>query len=260
MIKHRYHRTLYGIIREMKLTTSLNFVLDAADKNSYDGSSQTWTDATGNGFNFFRGTDGTAQTSDPTFAGTAGLPSEATYFSFDGGDFFKQTAAHTFADAWHKDSGALTLLAVVYAVDAGQRAIFDTAGNTTDGILFRIGSNEAISFAHSTDNTTSETLASTATVTTSSWNFIACSWNEATPAGSLIINSTVEAMTSPSATTATDNHPGVIRIGADTDAAGKVMANGERLACIAGWSTRLSDANLTEIYKRLKYRRFTSMP
>ena len=33
-------------------TNGLVFLVDAADKNSYPGSGTTWTDLTGNGFNF----------------------------------------------------------------------------------------------------------------------------------------------------------------------------------------------------------------
>lgn len=251
-------RTLLGIIHNLGLSTSLNFVLDAADLRSYDGSSQTWTDATGNGFNFFLGADGAATATDPTFVGTAGLLTEATYFSLDGGDYFTETTTHTFADSWHKDNGAFSLVCVTYVpASAGDTYIFSNMG-ATDGVSFGMSSGEALSCARADSNTTVETETSSALLTTTSWNFAGVGFDEATTAMTLKINGTAETPT-VGASTATDNNSQPLRICARGDAAVPLIS-GSRIACIAGWSTNIGAAALNNIYTRLKSRRFTSLP
>lgn len=256
-------RTLYGIIQELGLTSSLNLVLDVADTASYDGSSQTWTDATGNGFNFFRGTTSGATATDPTFNGTAGLPDETTYFSFDGGDLFKETAAHAFADNWHKNNGAFTVLAVMYVINlsAVNRLFSNRAGSTpTDGgINFRITSNEFIELVHSTDNSNSETLTGTNAATQNVFNLLAIRFDEANLTTSFVTNATAETIAA-TASTSTEAPASNLRIACDNDTPTNAFESGTRLACVAAWSVALTTTQIGQIYERLKARRFTSMP
>lgn len=250
---------LHGIIKEVLGSTNLNFVLDAADLTSYDGSSQTWTDVVG-GNNMFRGTTSGADASDPTFNGTAGQPTESTYFSVDGGDWFKETAAHTFDDNWHKNNGAFTVLAVVYMTNTATiRGIWSNGAiGVSPGVNLRVSATETVTLRHSTADATVEALVSAATVPTDAWSMLAMTFDEATTAASIIINATAEAFV-PTASTATAAS-GNIRIGAESDTPDQPMASGERIACVAGWSTKVSDANIALIYNRLKSRRFTSLP
>jgi hypothetical protein len=243
---------LLDIIAELGLNTNLNLVLDAADLRSYDGSSQTWTDATGQGNNFFRGTTSGAEATDPTFVGTAGGPTEGTYFSFDGGDGFQQSAAHTFPANWHKDNGAFTMLAVFFPIgSAVTQAIF--SNSPADGIIWYIDASEVLSCEHAITNVATQVLAGTA-VTTSAWNFVSINFNEAGPSCSLRTQTTV---TSPATTASTC-----------TDASTTIsvcpsiipLVNTSRLACFAAWSTDIGATSLTGIYTALKARRFTSLP
>jgi hypothetical protein len=245
---------LLDIIRELGLTANLNLVLDAGDTRSYDGSSQTWTDASGNGNNFFRGTTIGADATDPTFNGTAGVATEGTYFSFDGGDYFTETAAHTFADNWHKDNGALSIIAVQYG--AGFSFLFsNTPASTADGIQLTVGAANSV-FSHAITNATVETL--TGPAATSTWNFVGVSFNEAGPTTDLRTNATASAP-STTASTTTDNNSQPIRIGAAGDAT-QINPAGERLACVAAWSTPIGATALAALYARLKARRFPSLP
>lgn len=255
---NNYNATLLGIIGHCALGANLNFVLDAADLRSYDGSSQTWTDATGNANNFFRGTTSGADATDPTFNGTAGLPTEGTYFSFDGGDYFTETAAHTFADNWHKDNGALSIVALVYPGNATTNQELFSNENGTDGIDVLINSTGNLVFGHATNNTTREAILSSANYSATAWNFIGVSFIEATPAVVLRINTAAETP-AVSASTATDANSQVLRIAARGDAT-LPLTSGSRLACIAGWSTAIGATGLANLYTVLKARRFTSLP
>lgn len=256
-------RTLHAIIRELGLTTNLNLVLDVADTASYDGSSQTWTDATGNGFNFFRGVDGTATASDPAFNGTAGVPAEGTYFSFDGGDFFKETAAHAFADDWHKDGGAFTILALYYCGNkAAESSIFGnrTAAGGFGGFNLSVTAANLVALTHSINNAASETLTGSNALTESAVNFVAVSATEASTNLDIIVNGTSEVEVF-AASTSTEAPGSNLRIGSyGTDTPTLPPESGERLMCLAAWSAAISPTNLGKIRERLKARRSTTMP
>lgn len=135
-------KTILEMITASGLTANLALCLDAGDINSYDGTSQTWTDVSGNTQNFFRGSTSAVEASDPTFNGVAGGKSENEYFSVDGGDYFKQTHSLTFAETWHKNNAAFTFGFIMYAgaadIDAaGLQPIFSSArGNLEYGLQF----------------------------------------------------------------------------------------------------------------------------
>lgn len=260
MTHHCKPKLLYQIIKELGLTSNLNVVLDVADPRSYDGSSQTWTDATGNGYNFFRGVDVSATATDPTFNGTANVWRDTTYFSFDGGDTMKQTAAHNFSDAWHKNNGACTLLAVYYPVGKAANSSIWMNNGDNNGVGFSVLSTRVLRFGHSTSNVpATEGFNTTATVTSATWNFIAAAFDEATTTLDMHVNSTVEAKV-PAASTATNSLVGVMRLSGTDDTPTSGLESTERLACFAAWSTKVSSANVQAIYTALKTRRFTTFP
>lgn len=255
---------LYDIIQSLGLTTGLVLCLDAGDSACYDGSSQTWTDRVGAN-NFLRGTTSGSDTTDPTFNGVAGAKSASEYFSFDGGDFFTESAAHTFADDWHKNNGAFTMLALYYigASKSAMSKIFDNTGQlatASPGVSFMVQTNDTLRLFHAVNDTgTTESLTTTATVVLSSWNFLAAAFNEATPTCDLVINATAENFT-PTASTATAAKAQSNRIGARTAAAASPFESGERLACFAAWSTKLTTTQVGNIYSLLKSARFTTLP
>ena len=255
---------LYNIIQSLGLTTGLVLCLDAGDIDSYDGSSQTWTDRVGAN-NMFRGVDGSATGTDPTFNGVAGAKSASEDFSSDGGDFFKETAAHTYANDWHKNNGAFTLLALYYigGSKAAGTKLFDTtasiAGNA-QGIGFQVNNGRTVTLRHTLDDTpTSEASTGALTLATSSWNLVAIAFNEATPTLDIVVNGSSETVV-PTASTATGAKATNVRIGAVNDTPNQPLESGERLACFAAWSTKLTTAQIGNIYSVLKSVRFTTLP
>jgi hypothetical protein len=251
---------LLDIIAELGLSTSLNFVLDVADLRSYNGSSQTWTDATGQGNSFFLGADGSATATDPTFNGTAGEPSEATYFSFDGGDYFTESAAHTFADNWHKNNGAFSIAGIFYTVNqAAETMYFANGANAANmdgvGIIVQ-GASETVQIAHS-DAAATRAVETLTALTQDAWNYIGISCDEATTTFNGRINATTTSGTFTASTNA-DANSQPLRIGAPGDAVGPV-ASGTRIACLAAWSTSIGATSLEGLYTRLKSRRFRSI-
>lgn len=99
--------TLAELIADTGITAEL--ILDAGDASSYDGSSQTWTDLSGSGNHWYRGTSSGSDSTDPTFVGTAGDLS--SYFSFDGGDYFTLVSGSNPAvfQTFHKDNAKLEM-------------------------------------------------------------------------------------------------------------------------------------------------------
>lgn len=83
------------------IESSTCFDLDATLSDSYDGTSQTWANlvaspADGSSqtdYDFWVGFDGTSDSFEPTFNGTAG--DAAAYWTTDGGDFFQLKGSNT---------------------------------------------------------------------------------------------------------------------------------------------------------------------
>ena len=82
------------------LSKTAQIIMDSADSDCYSGSGQNLLDLSGNDYDFFLGTSASAASDDPTFNGTAGDMSADTYFSFDGGDTFKQNITAGSLPAW----------------------------------------------------------------------------------------------------------------------------------------------------------------
>ncbi len=157
------------------VTANLQLHLDAGDAASYDGSSQTWEDLTVNGFDFFRGTDGTGEASDPTFNGVSGDKSSSEYFSFDGGDFFTVTAA--FAGSIMRRAGRqdqpFTIEGWVFIPAGVNRMLFSTLTNTTDDAIgFNVSSTTDLKPGIRFFPLNSTTIA-TAAITADTWTQVA---------------------------------------------------------------------------------------
>lgn len=257
----------YQMIQAIGATASLDFCLDAADINSYDGSGQTWTDLTGNGNSFYRGSNNTAQASDPTFNGVAGALSEDEYFSFDGGDWFTETTGHTFAEAWHKDNAAFTIVAVIYRVDADDdiKVFRNVASTSAPGTSFNINagrphleisksaSGDALDIELSVDDlpeaipNNAAFMYAVALNEATGTNGVTIRWNEAEITDTSTYNS-------PSSTDSTFAYE-FGRSGSSHEE----NSSGARLYCIAGWSRKLTDTELDNLYAQLQ-NRYSDLP
>jgi hypothetical protein len=138
-------QTIMEMITNAGLTSSLVLCLDAGDSASYDGTSQTWTDRSGLGNSFKRGTTSGADSSDPTFSGTAGGKSSNEYFSVDAADSFEPNAAMTLAHNWHKNNARFSIGFVMYAdqndITSTSPSVFATTDSaTTPGMAIKASS------------------------------------------------------------------------------------------------------------------------
>jgi len=248
---------LYDQIVARSLTSGLQLCLDAGDSRCYNGSSQVWSDASGNGHNFERGIDATVGTDDPSWTGSIGSWSDSTYFAFDGTQFFSPESFHTFTDNWHKNNGVFTMAAIIYVpVMTQSQLIFSTRnGSTADaGVNLRIDSAGPLTCYKSITTTTRDNCTSAASVTQASWNFLAVSYDEATNTMRMQINGTAETPAS-TASTDTDNITQPIVIGSRPDlAAGAMIQNGTRLAAFAAWNSALNATQLANLYADAKVR------
>jgi hypothetical protein len=255
---------LIDILTELSLTTNLNLVLDFADVRSYDGSSQSVTDASGNGNTFYLGTGSGSDASDPTFAGSVGNPGDSTYLSFDGADCLTENGSLTFAQNWHKNNGAFTVIALYYipSAKASRSTIFCTRepANAQAGVSLQIAPDGKTSMRRSTTTTTSQVTDGVSATVATGWNFVAMGFDEATTTFRARINSTAEDVTGLTASTDTDANSAEYTIGVEgVGTVDDYLQSGERIACVAAWSSFLSDASLALIYNRLKLR-ITSIP
>jgi hypothetical protein len=249
---------LIDIITRLGLTTNLEVCLDVGDTNSYPGTGQTWSDVSGNGNHYYLGTtSGVDAGLEPTFTGTAGDTSSSTYWSMTGEQYFTETTAQTFQEPFHKDGGVFTILGVPYFTGASTiaRTIWSSgAGGTSDAgvILGRATTTTTFRFFHSTTNTTRETLLSTVTIPSDTWNVMAVSFDEPNTSALFRINSTEETVAA-AASTSTEATPVANRVLLG-GAGGSGPQNGDRFMCMAIWSTNLSSAQLGSLYTELKKR------
>jgi hypothetical protein len=258
---HIHHRkTLMEILTEQALTTGLLFALDAGDSASYDGTSQVWSDTSGAGNHFNRGTTSGADATDPTFNGTAGGRSENEYFSHDGGDYFT-LATGTFDDGWSKNNGAWTGAVVMWPNAAAFHSCMGNANaSADDGTLLRLENTLKPGFYYDPADAAghAQLLASSLIATAQKPNFIAGGWDEATTTIRLKVNTqTIEASTSASASSLTNNPEG-LSIGAWGDGRQIVPAS-TRIYMAMAWSRLLTAAELNALGIAIRHR-FPTMP
>lgn len=237
---------------------NLNQVFDAADSRSYDGSSQTWTDIVGTA-NYQRGSAAGADGNDPTFNGTIGDWSDATYFSFDGADYFSQTAGQTYLDNWIKDNGQGTVIAVLRSPASGANQMVFDADSATNNCVFYFQTAGNMQAIHVTSNIgVQQTVTSSGlTVTASTLHFMAWTFDEATTVMDFYLNGSTNQQTF-NASTRTNNRTGTQTwIGTNTSG---FFASGTRLMCFATASSYMTSAQKDSIYNALKERRFTALP
>lgn len=245
--------TMYESLSALGMTGNLRLCLDAADFQSWPGSGQKWLDRSGGGYDFFRGTDATSQTSDPTFVGSYGGLSASEYWSFDGGDYFTYDSSNeTWMNALHKDNAAFTVLCWLTRSGTQDSGIFGTGGAATgsigtsvyvsNGILTLAVGNASGSFAKGVTATG---------VTDNAWSFCAVSLNEATGSAFFNVNGTAStfagAYTSPSVSDASFT----MQVSACGNAA-KPMKNTGKKAMLAILDTALSQAQVDAVFRRTR--------
>jgi hypothetical protein len=254
-----------SMIEAISAQASLVLCLDAGESTSYDGSSQTWSDISGSGNHFYRGATSWSESSDPTFNGSAGGLSSSEYFSFDGGDYFIETADHTFAETWHKDNAAFTVVCVHYHVSGNAGAFISTQG-ASSGAGLGVGATVNISggapqlFVRSGSGI-SYGQAGSNSYTDSSWNFTGVSQNEATGTGgfNVKVNSNTSTHNSSYASPSAGATGGTYKLGARYNTVSEFQASGARLALLAAWNRALSSSELDNLYTQVKTR-FTGLP
>jgi hypothetical protein len=260
IIKPLFRVSASKALQMLGLTASL--VLDAGDIASYDGTSQTWVDVSGNGNNFYRGATSGAEASDPTFTGVAGALTAAESFSFDGGDWFVPTGSPTFDDALHHAGAKWTTIALFYNANTGTvRSFF---GNQNSGILQ--GIMVGISAGQLNDfivqnGTAAQTTVQGGGVTfnLNQWNFAVWSVDEAGGANASFarLNRSTQllnlAFTSPGVGNASAS-PAIGSRGGTTGALNK-LANGDKLAVFILFnSTNLTRAQIKAFHTLMQGR------
>ena len=255
--------SFYGNIVSAGLTSGLLVCLDAGSASSYPGSGQTWSDLSGNGYDFFLGADNSATATDPTFNGSAGTLSSSEYFSLDGGDYFTldESANPSVIDALHKDNALVSWLAAVYT--PGTWGANDALWGTSNGqATNNIGITVACAYGAgklgvrvSNGSGTVMNAYPDSAITTGAWRILGGSVNEATGAGGGFLFDT-GAYSQVSATdtfNATYSSPSAsaaaykMQIGAAGNG-GTPLASGARIACFALWNAALSKANMDTLH------------
>lgn len=256
--------TLQNVLSSLGLTTNLKLSLDAGDAASYT-SGQKWLDRSGNGHDFFRGADVTETTDDPTFNGTVGSPGSSTYFSLDGGDFFRyDTTNEAWMENLHKDNAIFTIVCFYYQPGGGgEIEILGTHGGSAADIGIGLESQATVNLsigdgsgAFALDVTGDTAVADDA------WHMVGVSLNEATGAGGGFLYldgaynqvSASDTFNSAYATPSSSNADFTMELGTEGNGA-TPSSSGSRLACIAIWEgTALSKANMDAIWVAMRGR------
>lgn len=246
---------IYDIIQELGLNSGLVACWDVADLSCYSGSGDDWVDRVDPVNNIWVRGNGIAGQK-PTFNGTAGVPTESTYWSFDGGDFFIESGLMTFATDWHKNNGQFSFLFGMYVVGStGTQVLFTPDGfGSSYTVYISLNSSEEVAVSFN-DGTTDSTPSS---CSLNSWNIFSGSYNEASSPFNFNLNGT--ASTDPTSNkTATGDPADPYNLMASQVGANEV-ANGTRLAFVAFWSTAIGATALQSLYTTLKARRLPSAP
>lgn len=246
---------LYDIIVESGLTSNLVACWDVADIQCYPGSGDDWVDRVDPVNNVWVRGNGIAGQK-PTFNGTAGVPDENTYWSFDGGDFFIEGGTMSFATDWHKNNGQFSFIYGMYVVNAGTSQVLftpDGFGSSYTVYIYLTSDEEvAVQFNDGSNERT------TGACTVNSWNIFGGSYNEASSPFDFNLNgtATTDATTAKTATGDPLDPYNLMasQVGSNT------VDNGTRLAFVAFWSTAIGATALQTLYTKLKARRLPSAP
>jgi hypothetical protein len=229
-------------VRKLGLTANLRLCLDAGDDASY-ASGQPWLDTSGNGYDFFRGADGSATGTDPTFNGTAGGRSSSEYWSFDGGDYFTyDTTNETWMQNLHKDSALFTIVTWWYRASTDTSSIMGTNGGGANvGTGFHLIHNSGPVLLRCLNATAAalDVTLSTVTVPATTWAMLALSINEAAGAagGTWFCNGASETFNAAYSSPASGNASQTLQIGA-RGGGNNPAVSGSRCASFLAWEGR----------------------
>ena len=244
----RNNQKFIDIIRTLNLMTNLQLCLDAGDAASYAGGTK-WLDVSGNGNDFWLGTDATA-IADPTFTGTSGDLKDSTYFLNDGSSYFTTVAANpTWVKNISKDSSTHTLATWFYNFGLGSTqdmAGTDAGAPTNFGWYFTIRNTNVIAF-QAENGVTGYNLDSTATVKVG-WNFLAISVDEASSVGITHVNGVNETQAYNYAAPSANDPTFAMNIGCLGNGTTRSDAN-SRMGAFMGWSRALSAAELMSLWQ-----------
>jgi len=250
-------RELYYIVKEMGLLSSLVLCLDSGSASSYSGSGQTFTDVSGSSNNWFLGTSNLVEGNEPTFTGTAGSPTESTYFLCDGNDCFMDNNL-SFADNWHNNTASWTfLIGYSPASSASYHAVFtnDTYNGTLNRMAVYVNSGNTQKVAIWT-NTHGE-VASTNSYNVGSWNIISCTYGAVANTMTWCINGTSESR-SVSANAAGGDLSDQQYFLLCSNNGFNMAPNGTKVSFILAWNTALSTTTQQELHRRIKLARMPS--
>lgn len=247
--------TLIAAITAAGETANLQLCLDAGDSSSYT-SGQSWLDRSGNGYDFFLGATGSAQSDDPTFTGAAGYL--GSYWALDGGDIFKyDTTNETWMQNIHKNSAAYTILAIFSGANGYICGTNGGAGNT--GFMLYSTANK---MTLRVENSGSVVLTKTHDTALSSGypHFVSVSLNEATGAGggfmwadgNYLQVSSADTFDSTYTSPSAGNASYTMELASLGNAQG--TASGSKLMGFVVWSRALSKSSLDSIYSEIQGR------
>lgn len=250
-------RNALDVLTQLGLTTGAKLILDAGDAASYS-SGQSWLDRSGNGYDFFRGTDNTSQASDPTFNGSAGGLSASEYWSFDGGDYFTYDSTNeTWMQNLHKDNAVFTLMTWVRLGSVGTtQGLFGSYGSpaTNIGIFFCVTSANTLSLLMANGSgSLGYNQATVATLSADTWYCLGIRMVEGVGMN-WFINGATETDSANYGSPSASNASLTMQIGARGGGANPLLS-GSRMAMAMVWEgTALSTDQMTSIYSATRGR------
>lgn len=256
--------TLRQAIDTAGLTTNLKLCLDAGDIDSYSGSGQKWLDRSGGGYDFFRGTSASSQSSDPTFTGSAGDTFSGTYWALDGGDFFVyDTTNESWMQTIHQNAAIFSALVAVYVPDLSTTAAIcgTHTGSNDFGFSIELSSAER-PVLNVGDGSQSFTFVGDTALTTGAWNILGMSITEAGgDASFMYLNGAYNQVSASNTFNASftasvgNNANSAFTIGARGADGSAALPSGSRIAALGFWQgTALSKANFDTLHGILRTR------
>lgn len=241
------------------------FHLDATDAASTDGTSQTWSNliaspADGSGqtvFDFYRGSNASATTDDPTFNGSAGDP--GAYWALDGGDYFQCLSAATssgFISTAHRTGAAywFAVAAQFPTLSAGHVLFGNISGGgssgTDRGICIDLQS-AGWRFTTRYGSTSAERVRalSSITPTASTDTLLIISYSQASGSLRLWQNNRTKTSISHVVGANTTDASGVMRLGDDVSGGGgQILPNNTRIYAFAGGNSYIDDTEAGIIF------------
>lgn len=249
--------SFFGAILHSGLSANLRTVIDPGDRLSFDGTSQTVVDATGQGNSFFRGATSSVETSDPTFAGTVDARDGDTYLSTDGNEFLRfATANPAWVNAIHGNNAIYSFAGWFYFNTlSNNQGIAATEGGSVTNIGFSLYANDNVLTFRVVSGSQDVGATHPNVIVADTWQFLGVSVNEGAGTGFLYLNgvesSFVSTYAGPSASAATFT----LEIGAFGNAVAPFLS-GDRIGPFAFWEggANLSDTDFDTLWTRTRGR------